>query len=226
MVGTLLLISSRVPGPGGSSVRSNLSCWYARPEVRIYAPLLVNRILRLASDSVVNISPAVTTLRTIEAQGFRRVSGGAWSVVPALGSPRFRVKVMSFPSRRPAEVSLDPAEAELLRDHARFGCITLCCRAGGRDHPFVFRRRRVDRIPVPCAHLVYCRDIADLGRFAGPIGRFLAKHGILWMIVQADSLPPGLVGRYYADRMPVYVAGDVAPRPGDLAYTEFPILGF
>jgi len=38
-----------------------------------------------------------------------------------------------------------------------------------RAYPFVFRRRWIRGI-VPYAQLIYCSDVADFVRFAGPLG--------------------------------------------------------
>jgi hypothetical protein len=44
--------------------------------------------------------------------------------------------------------------------------------------------------------LIYCGDIANFVRFAGPIGRYLALRGRPLVIVDANGPIPGLVGVY------------------------------
>ena len=78
---------------------------------------------------------------------------------------------------------------------------------------------------MPCAQLIYCRDIADFVRFAGPLGRFLALRGRPFVIVDSNGPIPGLVGIYRRGSMPKYFKGPRRPRLGDLAYTEYALLG-
>jgi len=112
----------------------------------------------------------------------------------------------------------------VLLEHAVHGCISLWCATRERAYPFVFRPRLV-KIGVPCAQLIYCRDIGDFVRFAGPIGRFLARRGRPFVIVDANGPIPGLVGWFSRDSMPKYYKGPQRPRLGDLAYTEYAVLG-
>ena len=78
---------------------------------------------------------------------------------------------------------------------------------------------------MSCAQLVYCRDIDDFVRFARPIGRFLALRGRPLIIIDANGPIRGLVGHYFAGRMPRYFRGPERPRLGDLAYTEAALFG-
>ena len=76
----------------------------------------------------------------------------------------------------------------------------------------------------PCAQIIYCRDVGDFIRLAGPIGRFLAPRGLPLVIVDANGPIPGLIGTYHRDR-PKYFKGLLRPRLGDLAYTEYALFG-
>ena len=96
--------------------------------------------------------------------------------------------------------------------------------SAGRAYPFVFRPRLVKGF-IPCAQLIYCRDIADFARFAGPIGRYLARRGRAIVIVDANGPIPGLIGIFRRGSKPKYFKGPQRPRLGDLAYTEYAILG-
>jgi hypothetical protein len=226
VVGVLLLISTRMTIARREIVRCNLSTWYVHPDFRLYASLLVSRARKLPAHTFVNTSPAVPTFPVIEAQGFRRFSGGAFAAIPALSGPLTGCKVTAVGAAGMDEPRLPPDELRLLRDHAGFGCVSLCCRSASGDRPFVFRRRHVEGVSLACAHLVFCRAIDDLTRFAGPLGRYLALRGMGWTIVASDVPLAGLVGRLYAGRFPMYYAGTICPRPGDLAYTEGALFGF
>ena len=71
-------------------------------------------------------------------------------------------------------------------------------------------RTRLVKSAIPCAQLIYCRDIADFVRFAGPIGR---------------GPIAGVAGTYRRGTAPKYFRGPLRPRLGDLAYTEYALLG-
>ena len=60
------------------------------------------------------------------------------------------------------DVPFDPHERDLLREHAGYGCASLWCIANERAYPFVFRPRSVRLLP--CAQLVYCRSVDEIGR--------------------------------------------------------------
>ena len=61
--------------------------------------------------------------------------------------------------------------------------------------------------------------------FAGPLGRTLLRHGSTIVLIDANAPIPGLVGFFARGRMPRYFKGPQQPRLGDLAYTEYAVLG-
>jgi hypothetical protein len=223
-VGALLLICSMVHADGTTVPRCNLSSWYVEPTFRTYAPLLVSQALRHKDVTYLNVSPAPNTLPIIEAQGFARYCDGVFVAVPMLNGPFGSGGTKVFAAERQPEVGFDPLEQELLLQHAAVGCISLWCTHAQSAYPFVFRTRRV-KSTVPCAQLIYCRDIADFVRFAGPIGRFLALRGRPIVIVDANGPIAGVLGVFFRGTAPKYFRGPLRPRLGDLAYTEYALLG-
>jgi hypothetical protein len=221
-VGVILLICAAMPVDGTFAPRCNLSSWYVEPAFRAYAPMLVAQALRHKEATYTNISAAPHTWPIIEAQGFRRYSDGIFVTLPALALRGEKADV--FDARRAPAVAFDRFEQDTLTQHAAHGCISLWCESAGRAYPFVFRPRLVKGC-LPCAQLIYCRDVADFGRFAGPIGRYLARRGRPVVIVDADEPIPGLVGIFRRGSKPKYYKGPQRPRLGDLAYTEYAILG-
>jgi hypothetical protein len=223
-VGTILLICSTMRSDGGLAPRCNLSSWYVEPAFRPWAPLLVSRALAHKNVTYLNVSPAPHTTPIIEAQGFARYCDGLFVALPLLkglfgGEP---VQIIDARERLPVET--DAFEREILLQHAALGCISLWCVCAGRAYPFVFRPRIVRKI-IPCARLIYCRDIGDFTRFAGPLGRYLARRGKPLVIVDANGPLPGLIGVFRGGSMPKYFKGAQRPRLGDLAYTEFAVMG-
>lgn len=224
VVGAILLICSTVRAGDAVASRCNLSSWYVEPLFRTYAPLLVAQALRHKNVTYLNVSPAPHTRPIIEAQGFSRYSDGIFIAVPSLkdlfGGPAVKV----FEAHRQPEVDFDLNDQDVLLEHAAHGCISLWCATSERAYPFVFRPRLV-KAAVPCAQLIYCREVADFVRFAGPLGRLLARHGRLFVIIDANGPIAGLAGWFSRGNMPKYFKGPQRPRLGDLAYTEFAVLG-
>lgn len=214
-VGVLLTIWS----PGGT--RCNLSSWYLEEGYRRYGQMLVSAALRDRSVTYLNISPERHTWPIIEAQGFRRYTGGVVAALPLLALGRRGAGAAE--EEPPAGAAVDPAERLLVEQHRAMGCVALWCVLDGRAHPFVFARRTVRRLPV--AQLVYCAEGTDWRRCAGAVGRALARHGLLVLLADAPGPIPGLPGRFLPGRMPKYARGPEIPRCGDLSYTETAIFG-
>lgn len=224
-VGTILLICSTMRAGDKPVTRCNLSSWYVEPAFRAYAPLLTSRAHAHKDVTYLNVSPHPNTWPIIEAQGFSRYCDGKFFAIPMLnkmfGKPD---GVHVFNARVHPTVGFDPFEQEMLLQHAKFGCISLWCATSERAYPFVFRPRLV-RTVLPCAQLIYCADIDDFARFAGPLGRYLALRARAIVIVDLNGPIPGLVGMYRRGSMPKYFKGPRRPRLGDLAYTEYALLG-
>lgn len=202
--------------------------WYVEPAFRSYAALLAAQALRHKTTTYLNISPAPNTRKTIEAQGYTRYSNGVFMAIPALQrapDPAMRVvaagdDALTIDLRAPAE----PFERDLMARHAAYGCLTFWCVSAGRAYPFVFRRCLFKGV-LPFAQLIYCRDVADIARFAGPLGRHLLLHGCAVVAIDANAPVRGLAGRYFAGWKPKYFKGPEPPRLGDLADTETALFG-
>jgi hypothetical protein len=220
-VGAILLIFATTPGSG--DIRANVSSWYVEPAFRSYAPLLVSQALKLKQITYLNISAVRHTWPILEAQGYHRYGNGVLVALPALrraGDRAMRVLAANVEPDAPHE----PFERDLLVEHEGYGCIGFWCVTPERAYPFVFRPRVVKSI-IPCAQLIYCADVADVVRFAGLIGRYLAWRGRPFVVIDANGPIEGLTGRYFADTMPKFYRGPVRPRLGDLAYTETALFG-
>jgi hypothetical protein len=219
-VGAILLIFAAMPG--GEAPRANVSSWYVEPAFRSYAPLLVAQALKLKAVTYLNVSAVPHTWPILEAQGYRRYSNGVFVALPAVQRSRHEVRLL--PADQEPDAPHEPFERDLLVEHAGYGCISFWGVTRERAHPFVFRPRIVKTM-VPCAQLIYCRDVADLVRFAGPIGRLLARRGRPFVVIDANGPIEGLVGRYFDDTMPKFYRGPVRPCLGDLAFTETALFG-
>jgi hypothetical protein len=223
VVGALLLIFSRRPNGDATTIRCNVSSWFVDPAFRSYASLFVSKALSNRNVTYLNITPAPHTVPIVRALGYSQYSKGVFVAAPALQfSQSAGVTVVGTDDPLPAQV--EPFERDLLLEHAKFGCISLWCIAGDCAYPFVFRPR-VHKCVVPSAQLVYCRDVDNFVRFAGPIGRFLALRGRPLVLIDSNGPIPGLLGKYFDDRMPKYFKGPDQPRLGDLAYTEAAMFG-
>jgi hypothetical protein len=224
VVGVILQIFTRLRSAETSITRCNVSSWYVEPAFRGYASLFVAKALSHQNVTYLNITAAPNTRLILEAQGYSQYSRGIFVAAPAL---QFRsggadVSVVRADVSRPTHA--DPFDHDLLMEHAKYGCISLWCETPDRAYPFVFRPCVV-KGRISCARLVYCPDVDDFVRFAGPLGRFLALRGRLLVLVDSNGPIPGLVGKYLDAKTPRYFKGPNCPRLGDLAYTEAAMFG-
>jgi hypothetical protein len=224
-VGAILVIFS-APGTAGDrdAIRGNISSWYVESAFRGYASFLAAQALRHKSVTYLNISPAPGTMPIVEAQGYKKYSNGLFIAAPALQWRPSDETSAIVPCSEPPDAPHESFEHKLLTDHAAYGCTSFWYVTATRAYPFVFRRRFAKGV-LPCAQLIYCRDIADVARFAGPIGQYLLWQHCPLVIVDANARVPGLVGIYVDGLMPKYFKGPQRPRLGDLAYTEAALFG-
>lgn len=219
-VGVVLQIFSRVSGSG--HVRCSMSSWYVMPAYRVYGSLLVFRALRHAA-TYTNATPALSTLPLLKAQGYVQYCSGRVLAPLWLSRGSEAARVLPFAEGLALDEHLTAADIALLRDHAAYGCVSLLCEADGRYYPFVFAlRRRLGMIGM--AELVYCSAEAAVPRFAGALGRYLARRGFPLMVLDADGPLPG-VPSLYTDNRPKYFRGPDRPRVGDDAYSERAMFG-
>jgi len=224
-VGVLLLLCTSFDRGGRAEARCNLSSWYVEPAYRSFASLLVTVALRHKDVTYLDISPALHTWPIIEAFGFAPYCTGQFTALPWLGRRRPSVRVKDVPPGECAGVELPAHERELMSAHASYGCVSLVCSAADGDHPFVLQPIRRWRNRVPCARLIYCREVGDFVRFAGPLGRHLLRRGIPLVTLDSNGSVAGLVGIYEDIKGRKYFKGPDKPRLGDLAYTELPLFG-
>jgi hypothetical protein len=203
-------------------MRCNVSSWYVEPAFRSHASLLISQAIKYKNVTYVNISPALHTRPIVEAQGFSRYSNGQFVAVPVLSMQGGGAEVIDVDTRPDAH--FDRWELDLLLAHKEHGCTSLWCVTSGQAHPFVFMPRLAKGV-VPCAQLVYCRDVRDFVRLARPLGRYLAARGRPLVIIDSNGPIPGLVGKYVDGRAPKYFKGPDRPNFGDLAYTEAVLFG-
>lgn len=223
-VGVVLLIFS--VQNGNSRVTCNASSWYVDPDYRAYAGLLISTAHRHKDVTYINISPDVTTWPTIEAHGFQCYCSGEIIAIPALSLPAADTRVYEFDANCDYGLALNKEERNTLVSHAGYGCLVYIAIEQGRAIPFVFMPRRSFRGILPTLQLVYCRDVLDFARLAGPIGRMLLKRGSLFVRLDAEGPLPGLAGIYFRDRGRRYFKGPNRPRIGDLTFSEGVLFGF
>jgi hypothetical protein len=223
-VGIVLRIFSTVPAAGGSRLRCNLSSWYVEPEFRSHASMLIRQAIKHKDVTYLNVSPALHTRSTVEAQGFRPYTTGQFVCAPALSGACGERKTRVFGIDRLPEAHYEPHELAVMLAHREHGCMSLWCESPRRAYPFMFMPRLVKSV-LPCVQLVYCREMQDFVRMARPIGLYLAARGRPLAIVDALGPMPGLVGRYVDGKLPKYFKGSDRPSLGDLAFTEAAMFG-
>jgi hypothetical protein len=222
-VGALFTLFSEVLVKQEKKVRCYVSGWYVVPDFRAYAGMLVAYALRHKHVTYLNITPTKFVTPLLEAQGYVRFCSGRFTAAPALSLRSDKARVALATPGTCVDQGLQTAEIELLSKHAEYGCMSLVCSAAGAKYPFVFQPRR--KALAPFARLVYCRDLEDFIRFAGPLGRFLLRRGFPLVVLDANGPIPGLVGKYSSD-YPKYFKGPDQPRLGDMAYSTRVIFDF
>lgn len=222
IVGVLLLIASQEDAAGASIRRCNVSSWYVEPEFRIYGSLLVTRALRRRDVTYLNVTPAPETWKVLVAQGYRQFIDGRAVAIPLLARSGSRAEIRVAEPGLVQGNDLSENEVTLLLDHARWDCISLVCDTPSGRLPFVFGQRR--RRGVKYAYVIYCRTLDSVAEHARPLGRYLARRGIGFMVVDADARLPGMPGWFEAG-FPKFYRGEQPPRAGDLAYTERAVFG-
>jgi hypothetical protein len=222
-VGVVLLVSSLVPTGDGAQVRSNVSSWYVDPAFRSYASVLISQAIRRKEVTYVNLTPVAHTRPILLAQGYTCYATGVFVATLPLHLLARAPGTRIVPADVTPRASFTSYERQVLLDHAGYGCTALWCETEERAYPFVFRLRSLKGIP--CAQLVYCRDVEDCVRFIGPLARYLTLRGRPLLIMDANGPIPGLIGKYFDQTMPRYFRGPQRPRLGDLAYTEIAMFG-
>jgi hypothetical protein len=218
-VGAVLLIFSIRRSEGNTYTQCNVTSWYVEPAYKSYAAVFMSRALRHRDVMYINISARLAARPIIIAQGFQCYSRGQYVAIPPLHlrSTDSTMKICGIDTIPDAR--FETTDQELLKAHAGFGCMSLWCVTRERAYPFVFAPRRLKRI-LPGMQLIYCRDVDDLVRFAGPLGRFLAARGKLVIAIDANGPIAGLPGRYFEGKWPRFFKGPEPPRLGDISYTQ------
>jgi len=225
VVGVLLQIFSVRDAAQGNVLRCNLSSWCVDEDYRALALVLQSRATQRRDATYVNITPAPHTTRFLEATGFTAYAGGRMLFAPLLGRAHGDARVREYDENDPESSRLSQNERRLLAEHRALGCLSLMGLKDGAARPLVFQRRRLPKLPLPCLHVVFCRDIADLALFARPLGLYFARRGLFLAVADANGPAPGLTGAFLRGQMPHYFKDGPAPCPCDLAYTEVVLFG-
>ena len=224
LVGTILLIFTKVPSGDSSTIRCHVTAWYVQPEYRAYAGLFYLKAISRKNVVYMNISAQLTAQSFLAIHGFTKYSCGQFFTAPLLNliSKTTDCKIISATSV--PDVPFKAYERDLLLDHARYGCICLWCVTSEQAYPFVFRTHITKKF-LPTAQLIYCREIGDFVKFARTIGMFLARRGKFVVRIDSNGPIPGLIGKYFDGVVPRWYKGPTQPHLGDLAYTQFAMRG-
>ena len=226
-VGCLLLIFSTKIIDGEAITCCNNSSWYVDPEFRNFAALFASMTQTRKDVTYFNVTPAVPTWPILEAQGYQTYCRGLHFSIPALSRGGRDMRAETVTPDTPSIAGLSDEELAMLKRHAGYGCLSIVCRTAHEAFPFVFfhLRKRRGIIPLPALQLGFCREISDVVRCAGAIGRHLLWRGRPIIVLDANGPITGLAGVYSEARGRKYFKGPHRPRLGDLADTELAIFG-
>lgn len=221
IVGVILTIFSSTMVNGENRLRINVSSHYVDPEFRLYAAIMTSRLRSYKQATHLNVTPAPHTWPMLQALGYHRICNGGFFALAAVSGPVVAARVRRVSSAVEPGDGLSQAEAQLLRDHASYGCISVVCEWEHRRYPFVFVPSRIPwkGIRLPYAMLAYCRDFESYVQLARPLGRYLLLRGMPLIFSDANGPVPGLKGRY-VDWGVKFARGPHMPHLGDLSYTE------
>jgi hypothetical protein len=227
VVGAILLIFTNVENHGAASIRCHVTSWCVDKQYRMLALALFARGFKFRDVTYINISAGPGVRPIIQAQGFREYSRGEFIFSPFMhifkGPTAPKVRILDW--RHEPQATYDSYELQVVRDHGRYGCLSFWCVHEERAYPFVFHER-IYKSVIPGVQLLYCRDNDSLVHLVGPVARFLAKRGKLFVGVDANGPLAGLTGHFMDGTEPRYFKGPALPRLGDLAYTQKAMLPF
>ena len=79
---------------------------------------------------------------------------------------------------------------------------------------------------IPCAQLIYCRELIDLIQHGLAISSWLTMRGFPLMLIDASGPIEGLVGYYVDGKSSKYFKGPRPVKAIDHTYSEMVLLGF
>jgi hypothetical protein len=204
----------------------NISSWYVQPSYRgTPAKELYWHASRRRDVTYTNLSAAPNTIKTIMSFGFQEWTAGQM-VALGLKWDRSSSKKLRFLTLNEAKsLGIFTAENGVLADHESLGCLTFCLETPNGLFPFIFVRRRVKGF-VPCAQLIYCRNLSDLIEHGLAVSIWLAKRGFPLMIIDASGPINGLLGHYIPAKASKYFKGPRPFKAVDHSYSEMVLLGF
>jgi hypothetical protein len=217
IVGSLLTIHSKVIHSAPEHVRCHLTGWYVEPEYAFYGTLLERRATRGSNVSYINTSARPSTYKIIQAQGFKKYSRGQFILPTLLHVFNARRNINILVNQESSLNKDDISELKLMNLHTQLGSICLWGLRNGRFHPFIFQKKKLKGF-LPCAQLIFCRDVGDVSAFIGPLSRHMISRGIFAISIDANGSIPDLRGVYFEGLEPRFYKG-VTPSLGDLAFT-------
>jgi len=224
--GVVLTIASDHEDGLKRQVFINISSWCAQPSFwGAPARELYRHACRRQDVTYTNLSAAAHTIKTITSFGFQEWTSGQMVAV-GLKWDRSSLRKLHFLTLNEAKsIGISSAEARLLADHEDFGCLAFCLETPNGLFPFVFVRRRIKGF-VPCAQLIYCRNLGDLVEHGPAISMWLAIRGFPFMIIDASAMINGLTGCYFPGKARKYFKGPQPLKAVDHSYSEMVIFGF
>jgi hypothetical protein len=132
--GVVLTIPSIHEAGSGPQVFINISSWYVQPQYRgTPARELYRRACCRKDVTYTNLSPAQHTIKTIKSLGFQEWTTGQMLAIGLKWHRSSLQKTRILSSSVFGSDEIWPAEANLLTDHTRLGCLTRLLQFGGVD---------------------------------------------------------------------------------------------
>jgi hypothetical protein len=221
LVGVLLTIWAPKETISDGQNRANLSSWYVKPEYRGFAAMLLAKASSDPLTTYLNVSAAPNTIDICKALGFKQYTQGQVLCAPLLSRPKVGYRVKRYD---PKTDKFDSKTDAVLQRHLQMGCLAYVGECGGKLFPFLFVKRHI-KGQMPALQLVYSQSQDIFLDFMSALGRRLLVEGWIFVICDTEAPFAAVVSRYFPAKTVKYYKGPVAPRVGDLSFTEIPLFG-
>ena len=179
--------STRTAADGRRALVVNLSGWYVEPSHRVFAPLMLRKILRCHDALFTDLTPSEVVMKMLPSLGFVATNDGVLltalpvaAMLPSLGG-RVAYLVGSRDSGVPSDTW------DMLEAHREVGCIPAMLTTRESVVPLMFRARRLKGLPA--ANLVYCENTTVFQKHLSVVARYLLRQGIVILVHDDVGLP-------------------------------------
>ena len=219
-VGVLLAFGSE---RGDGQPILNLSSWYIQESHRLYALAMLRKLIREQNAVLTSLTPSTSVITTLVGSKFEPWNEGVLFTSLPQACLKWRSDARIVDASGIDDHRLSADDRQLLKDHARIGCLFCFLEVNGKIHPLVFVRRFNRKVRY--AHLIYAPSRKTVLKHLARLCLFLLRQGYFALSVDCfkDQVPKGSI---FVDGSHRFLLGAEANRGGvdsdriDYAYSE------